>query len=71
MLPTLDARLSAAAELVRPGQPVADIGCDTQLLKEAQAAAEDLLAADPELETCPATAERVAELFTQNADALN
>lgn len=28
MLPTLDARLTAAAELVRPGQPVADIGCD-------------------------------------------
>lgn len=28
MLPTLDARLSAAAGLVRPGQPVADIGCD-------------------------------------------
>ena len=28
MLPTLDARLAAAAELVRPGQPVADIGCD-------------------------------------------
>ena len=28
MLPTLDARLSAAAELVCPGQPVADIGCD-------------------------------------------
>lgn len=54
-----------------PGLRVADIGCDTQLLKEAQAAAEALLAADPELETCPATAERVAELFTQNADALN
>ena len=28
MLPTLDARLAAAAELVRPGEPVADIGCD-------------------------------------------
>lgn len=28
MLPTLDPRLAAAAELVRPGQPVADIGCD-------------------------------------------
>ena len=28
MLPTLDARLSAAAELVLPGKPVADIGCD-------------------------------------------
>ena len=28
MLPTLDARLAAAAALVRPGEPVADIGCD-------------------------------------------
>jgi tRNA (adenine22-N1)-methyltransferase len=28
MLPTLDERLSAAAALVRPGQPVADIACD-------------------------------------------
>ena len=28
MLPTLDARLTAAAQLVRPGQSVADIGCD-------------------------------------------
>ena len=28
MLPTLDARLTAAAELVLPGKSVADIGCD-------------------------------------------
>ena len=28
MLPTLDARLTAAAELVLPGRPVADIGCE-------------------------------------------
>ena len=28
MLPTLDARLAAAAALVRLGEPVADIGCD-------------------------------------------
>ena len=54
-----------------PGLRVADIGCDTQLLKEAQAAAEALLAEDPELETCPATAERVRALFDRNADTLN
>ena len=28
MLPTLDERLTAAAALVREGEPVADIGCD-------------------------------------------
>ena len=54
-----------------PGLRVADIGCDTQLLKEAQEAAETLLAKDPDLANYPATAERVAELFTQNADTLN
>jgi ATP-dependent DNA helicase RecG len=54
-----------------PGLRVADIGCDTQLLREAQAAADALLARDPELETCPATAERMAELFTEAADTLN
>ena len=54
-----------------PGLRVADIGCDTLLLREAQIAAEALLAEDPELTNYPATAERVAELFTQNADALN
>ena len=41
-----------------PGLRVADIGCDTQLLRQAQAAAEQLLSRDPKLSTCPATAER-------------
>ena len=54
-----------------PGLRVADIGCDTQLLREAQDAADALLARDPNLETCPATAERMAELFTEAADTLN
>ena len=54
-----------------PGLRIADIGCDTNLLKEAQAAAEALLAEDPDLATCPATAERITELFTQQADAMN
>ena len=54
-----------------PGLRIADIGCDTKLLREAQEAAESLLAADPELTRHPATAERITELFTQNADALN
>ena len=54
-----------------PGLRVADIGCDTALLQEAQAAARELLERDPDLATCPATAQRVAELFAQNADTLN
>ena len=54
-----------------PGLKVADLGCDTLLLQEAQAAARQLLAEDPELASCPAAAERVADLFAQQADALN
>lgn len=54
-----------------PGLKIADIGCDTQLLKEAQEAAEQLLEKDPELKSCPATAERIARLFTQAQDTLN
>lgn len=54
-----------------PGLRVADIGCDTQLLREAQEAADALLGRDPELASCPATAERMAELFTEAADTLN
>ena len=54
-----------------PGLRVADLGCDAALLKEAQSAADALLAKDPKLSSCPATAARVAELFQQNADTLN
>ena len=54
-----------------PGLRIADIGCDTQLLQEAQQAAEALLEQDPELIHYPATAQRVAELFTQNSNTLN
>ena len=54
-----------------PGLRVADIGCDTGLLQEAKEAAEALLARDPELQTCPATAERIEELFRQNANSMN
>jgi len=54
-----------------PGLRVADLGCDTLLLREAQAAAEKLLGEDPDLRSCPAAARRVEELFRQNADTLN
>ena len=54
-----------------PGLKIADIGCDTKLLREAQEAAESLLERDPDLAHHPATAQRVAELFTQNANTLN
>ncbi len=54
-----------------PGLKIADLGCDTLLLREAQDAALSLLSADPELDSCPATTARVEELFAQNADTLN
>ena len=54
-----------------PGLRIADIGCDTLLLKEAQEAAEALLEKDPELAAYPATAERVQALFTQKESTLN
>ena len=54
-----------------PGLKVADLGCDTHLLQEAQEAADALLERDPDLTGCPATAGRVTELFTQAADTLN
>lgn len=54
-----------------PGLKIADLGCDTKLLQEAQRSALDLLEADPELAAHPATAERVRALFDQAADTLN
>ena len=54
-----------------PGLKLTDLGMDTQLLREAQESADALLARDPELKSCPATAERVTELFSQAGDTLN
>ena len=54
-----------------PALKVADLSCDVALLREAQAAADALLARDPELAGCPLTARRVEELFTAGGDALN
>ena len=50
---------------------MADIGCDTRLLAEAQSAAEGLLAQDPDLSHHPATAARVQALFRQSENSLN
>ena len=55
----------------RPGLKVAERGCAPQLLQEARQAAEQLLAQDPALTSCPAPAKRVTELIAQQADALN
>lgn len=54
-----------------PGLKIADLGCDTQLLKEAQSAAESLLATDPALTTCPAAADRIAALFDEVSQTMN
>ena len=54
-----------------PGLKVAQLGCDTQLLKEAQEAAHELLAQDPTLLQHPHTKERLRLLFSKQSDALN
>ena len=54
-----------------PGLKIADLGCDTKLLQEAQQAALSLLESDPELTNHSATAERVQALFDQAADTMN
>ncbi len=54
-----------------PALKVADLTCDVALLKEAQEAAEALLARDPALEDHPVTAKRVELIFAGSGDALN
>ncbi len=56
-----------------PALKIADLSCDMRLLKEAQQAAEDLLAGDPEL-TEPAhqpLRQRISQLFAVSAGMLN
>ena len=54
-----------------PSLRVADLTCDLSLLHETQSAAEQLLAADPELKNHPLLKSRVELLFELNADAMN
>ncbi len=54
-----------------PALKVADLSCDTALLKEAQNAAHELLRIDPDLSRHPVTQKRIEELFAANTDAMN
>ncbi len=54
-----------------PTLRVADLTCDMELLHEARAAAESLLADDPDLSAHNALHTRIRELFELNADAMN
>ena len=54
-----------------PALKVADLSCDMNLLKEAQAAAEKLLERDPQLHSHSVTALRVQQMFSLSADAMN
>ena len=54
-----------------PALKIADLTCDMRLLKEAQGAALELLERDPELASCPTTAERVAAMFSGGEGTMN
>lgn len=54
-----------------PALRVADLSCDLSILHETQSAAEQLLAADAELENHPLLKARIELLFSLNADAMN
>ena len=54
-----------------PSLRVADLTCDMELMHEARAAAEQLIAADPTLAAHGALRARIQELFELNAGAMN
>ena len=56
-----------------PAMKIADLSCDMRLLDEAQTAARQLMARDPELTepTHQALRDRIRQLFDTNADMLN
>ena len=56
-----------------PAMKIADLSCDMRLLDEAQTAARQLMAQDPELTepTHRALRDRIRQLFDTNADMLN
>lgn len=54
-----------------PALKVADLTCDLELLHEAKAAAEDLIAHDGDLSAHESLRARIHELFELNADAMN
>ena len=54
-----------------PALKIADLTCDMRLLKEAQGAALALLERDPELASCPTTAERVEAMFSGGEGTMN
>ena len=74
MLPSLDARLAAAAVLVRPGEPVADLGCDHGKLTAVLAASGNypkVIGADlrPGPEKCSAAVPERRKLASMDAGA--
>ena len=54
-----------------PALRVADLSCDLALLHETQEAAQQLLAADPELKAHPQLRARVERMFEKSGDAMN
>jgi len=54
-----------------PAMKIADLTCDVVLLKEAQSAAEELIASDPALERHPIIAARIKEWFPVEEISLN